>query len=71
MLFQLSEVRDHVAVLPGAEVNGQLSALSRAVLRVHTALAVSTPDTLDDAALAAFGAEIAAISELLSKSYLR
>ncbi len=71
VLYQLTEVRDHVAVLPGAEVNGQLSALSRAVLRAHTALAIMTPDTLDDAALAALGADIAAISELLSETYLR
>ncbi len=71
VLYQLTEVRNHVAVLPGAEVNGQLSALSRAVLRAHTALAVRTPETLDDAALAELAAEIGAISELLSESYLR
>jgi uncharacterized circularly permuted ATP-grasp superfamily protein/uncharacterized alpha-E superfamily protein len=71
VLYQLSEVRTHVATLPGAEVNGQMSRLSRALLRVHAGLAVRTPDGLDGAALAALSAEIEALSDLLSETYLR
>jgi uncharacterized alpha-E superfamily protein len=71
VLYQLAEVKAHVATLPGAEVNGQLSALSRAVLRLHTALAVRSPESLDGAALDALGADVAELSELLSEAYLR
>ena len=38
VLYQLTEIRDHVAVLPGAEVNGQLSrAVARGAARPHRA----------------------------------
>ncbi len=71
ILYQLTELKAHVAVLPYAVVNGQPSALSRAVLRAHTALAVLTPQDVDDRALAALRTEIEDISELLSVNYLR
>jgi uncharacterized circularly permuted ATP-grasp superfamily protein/uncharacterized alpha-E superfamily protein len=71
VLYQLAEVRSHVAVLPGAEVNGQMSPLSRAVLQAHVGLAVATPEALDGPALAALGAEIAALSDLIAAAYLR
>ncbi len=71
VLYQLTEVKTHVATLPGAEVNGQMSPLSRAVLRAQAGLAVLTPEALDGAALVALGAEIEALSELLSVAYLR
>jgi len=71
VLYQLTEVRTHVAHLPGAEVNGQMNELSRAVLRTHTALAVRTPDGLDSGALEALGGEIAALSDLIYDTYLR
>jgi uncharacterized alpha-E superfamily protein len=71
VLYQLTEVRDHVATLPGAAVHGQMSPLARAVLAAHTELAVSTPETLDGEALGALWDRIAAISDLLSETYLR
>ncbi len=71
ILYQLTELKLHVATLPGAAVNGQLSPLSRAVLAAHTALAVMTPEEVDDTALAELAVEIEAISELLSQTYLR
>ena len=70
VLYQLTELRDQAAFLPGAEVNGQLSELSRAVLRTHTSLAVQTPDTLDETSLLTLRLEIGDLSELLSKTYL-
>ena len=51
VLYHLTEIRDHVAFLPDATVNGQMSPLSRAVLQAHTGLAVETPATLDGAML--------------------
>ncbi len=71
ILYQLTELRDQAAFLPGAEVNGQLSQLSRAVLRTHTALAVETPGTLDEVSLPALRLRIGDLSELLSQAYLR
>ncbi|MBP7000252.1 MAG: circularly permuted type 2 ATP-grasp protein [Amaricoccus sp.] len=71
VLYQLSELKEHVATLPGAEVNGQMSALSRAVLRTHCGLAVMTPEELDGARLRGVADEIEAVSELLSDAYMR
>ena len=71
VLYHLSEIRDHVAFLPDAVVNGQMSPLSRAVLQAHTGLAVETPATLDGATLSALIHEIETLSTLLSDTYLR
>ncbi len=71
VLYALGEVRDHVATLPGAEVAGLMSPLSRAVLRAHAGLAVLTPESLDDTALAALAVEVAGLSDLIADAYLR
>jgi len=69
--YQLTEIKDLVADLPGADVRGQLSPLSRAVLKAHTNLAVETPATLDTAKLIACREEMMAVSNLLTGAYLR
>lgn len=71
VLYQLTELRDQIAYLPAAEVNGQLSKLSREMLRVHTALAVQLPDTLDSETLLTIRAQLAGLSDLLAETYLR
>ena len=71
VLYHLTEIRDHVAFLPDATVNGQMSPLSRAVLQAHTGLSVETPATLDGDMLHAFAREIEALSTLVSDTYLR
>jgi uncharacterized circularly permuted ATP-grasp superfamily protein/uncharacterized alpha-E superfamily protein len=71
VLYQLSEIRDHVAFLPDAEVNGQMSPLARRVLQLHTALAVETPGTVDPGALCDLVNDIGGLSTLLSDTYLR
>jgi uncharacterized circularly permuted ATP-grasp superfamily protein/uncharacterized alpha-E superfamily protein len=70
ILFQLTEIRDHVRFLPNADVNGTLSDLSREILKAHTALSVQRPTTLDTAALGALRREILALSDWLSADYL-
>lgn len=70
VLYHLGEIRDHVSFLPEASVNGQMSSLSRAVLQAHTGLAIETPETVDPARLRALAGEIAALSNLISDSYL-
>jgi uncharacterized circularly permuted ATP-grasp superfamily protein/uncharacterized alpha-E superfamily protein len=71
ILYHLTEIRDHVAFLPDAVVNGQMSHLSRALLQAHTALAVETPETVDGLTLRALILELEALSTLLSDIYLR
>lgn len=71
VLCQLTEIRDLAALLPAATLNGQLSPLTRAILRVHTALAIQTPETLDGRALKALGREIERLSDRLSEAYLQ
>ncbi|MFT3972642.1 MAG: circularly permuted type 2 ATP-grasp protein [Amaricoccus sp.] len=71
VLYQLSEIRDHIGYLPDAVVNGQMSPLSRRVLQIHTGLAVETPESVDSDLLRAVVGDIAGLSNLLSDSYLR
>jgi uncharacterized circularly permuted ATP-grasp superfamily protein/uncharacterized alpha-E superfamily protein len=71
VLYQLAELKAHVAWLPDAEVDGQLSHLSRAVLQAHTRLAVETPETVDGTSLRALMLELEALSTLTCDTYLR
>lgn len=71
ILYQLTAIRDQVGYLPGAVLHGQLSPLSRAVLKTHTSLAVQTPEELSTEALFLIRNEIGTLSELISGSYLR
>ena len=70
VLFHVTEIRDHIAYLPDAVVNGQMSPLSRAALELHTGLAVETPETLDGPALLALIRKIEALAALVSDTYL-
>jgi len=71
VLFQLSELRGQVDLLPGAMVHGEMSDLVRAVLRVHTDVAVHTPDDFGTEALHDCHNDIAGLSELLTEMYLK
>lgn len=71
ILYHLTEVKEQIAFLPNAEVNGQMSSLSRAVLQVHTDLAVETPETLDGDRMREIILKLEGLSDLLSTSYLR
>jgi uncharacterized circularly permuted ATP-grasp superfamily protein/uncharacterized alpha-E superfamily protein len=71
ILYQLDEMRDHVSYLPGADIHGQMSPLSRELLRIHTALAIETPETVDTKMLLALRQDIAALSNQITSAYLR
>jgi len=71
VLYHVNEIRGHIGFLPKAEVNGQMAPLARAALQVHTALAVATPDTVDEAVLRRLIRDIEGLSNLISDSYLR
>jgi uncharacterized circularly permuted ATP-grasp superfamily protein/uncharacterized alpha-E superfamily protein len=66
---QIDALRDQIAMLPDAEVNGVLSPLSAAALLVQADLATATPDSLPTEALWALRARIAQLSELLTAEY--
>jgi uncharacterized circularly permuted ATP-grasp superfamily protein/uncharacterized alpha-E superfamily protein len=70
ILYQMGELRTHVAALPGAEDHGLMSPLSRALLKAHSSLALLTPETLDAAALEALEADLGGLSDLLLRAYL-
>ncbi len=68
ILYQLSELRDQVDLLPGAMVHGEISDIARAVLRVHTDVAVHTPDHFGTDDLIECHSEIAGLSELSDRN---
>jgi len=71
VLYQLSDMKDHVDVLPGAMDHGHLSELARSVLQVHTSLAISTPETLTPEKLGELRDQIAYLSVELTDAYIR
>ena len=71
VLYHLTELREQVNHLPGALVHRQMSALARGALQAHASLAVKTPETLDSQALLDLRGELAALSELLSSTYMK
>ena len=71
ILYHLTELREQVNHLPGATVHRQMSQMARAALQAHASLAVKTPETLDSQALLDLRGELAALSELLSSTYMK
>lgn len=70
VIWQLSEMKEQIAALPRADVAGQLSDAARSILRLHTGLAVATPEALGTADLSALRKEIAGLSDMLTAGYL-
>ncbi|KZM52169.1 hypothetical protein OA90_01465 [Labrenzia sp. OB1] len=71
VLYQLTEMKDHIAVLPGAAEFGHLSHLARSILQIHTSLAIATPQTLTPETLADLRDRIADLSGELTDTYIR
>jgi uncharacterized circularly permuted ATP-grasp superfamily protein/uncharacterized alpha-E superfamily protein len=69
--YQLTELKKHIAALPGAREQGQMSELSRAIMKLHADVAVKTPELLDADALLAIRDELGIVSDLLTRAYLR
>lgn len=69
-IFQLAELREQIAVLPGGLVDGQLSPAAKAALELETGLRIAeatdmTPDRLDK-----LSDDLFALSRLISAAYL-
>ncbi|GAB4530997.1 MAG: circularly permuted type 2 ATP-grasp protein [Roseibium sp.] len=71
VMYQLTDMKEHVGTLPGATENGHLSELARSVLQVHTALAIATPETLTPEMLCDLRDRIAGLSVHLTDAYIR
>ena len=66
---QIDALRHQIDALPGAQVAGSLSPLSRAALRLYADLATFDADELDTAALQQLQSRIGAMSDLMTRAY--
>lgn len=69
--YHVDEIRNQASLLPNAEVNGQLSTLSRRALKLYADLAVHTPDTLGPEELHDFSTSLYALTGDLADAYFR
>lgn len=70
ILFQLNEIRTEVEQLPNAFVNGQMSPFYREAMRLHSGLAVMTPEAMSVDVYKKLETEMEKLSDLLSQTYL-
>jgi uncharacterized alpha-E superfamily protein len=70
ILFQVTAMRRIAEDLPRARVQGRVSDVLGALLRLETALVVTHPDAVTPARLQAVRADLAALSTALSAAYL-
>ena len=70
ILFQLNEIRTEVEQLPNAFVNGQMSPFFRETMRLHSTLAVMTPETMTPEIYAGLERDLEKLSDLLARTYL-
>lgn len=71
ILYQLAELQEHIAVLPGAREQGQMSELSRAIMKLHADVLVATPESLNAKALLDLRTDLTRVSDMLTTTYLR
>ncbi|MBB6483809.1 circularly permuted type 2 ATP-grasp protein [Rhizobium lusitanum] len=70
ILFQMNEIRHEVEQLPNAFVNGQMSPFYREAMRLHSGLAVMTPETMTGEVYQKMERELERLSDLLARTYL-
>lgn len=70
ILFQMNEIHHEVEQLPNAFVNGQMSPFYREAMRLHSGLAVMTPETMSDGVYHRLEQELERLSDLLAQTYL-
>jgi len=68
-LFQLSELKTQIDMLPIDEDGHHMSRASREILRIHTALAVIEPEAVTHDVLQSIVTDISGLSDLISKTY--
>ncbi|GEO86043.1 MULTISPECIES: circularly permuted type 2 ATP-grasp protein [Alphaproteobacteria] len=70
ILFQLNEIRTEVEQLPNAFVNGQMSPFYRETMRLHSGLAVMTPEAMTVEIYSSLERDLGKLSDLLARTYL-
>lgn len=70
ILFQMNEIHREVEQLPNALVNGQMSPFYREAMRLHSGLAVMTPETISVDVYRRLERELEHLSDLLAHTYL-
>ncbi|MDE1991460.1 MAG: circularly permuted type 2 ATP-grasp protein [Rhizobiaceae bacterium] len=70
ILFQMNEIHREVEQLPNAFINGQMSPFYREAMRLHSGLAVMTPETMNDEVYKRMERELERLSDLLAQTYL-
>jgi uncharacterized circularly permuted ATP-grasp superfamily protein/uncharacterized alpha-E superfamily protein len=70
ILFQLNEIRIEAEQLPNAMVNGQMSMLFREAMRLHSGLAVMTPEAMTAEVYTNLERELEKFSDILARTYL-
>ncbi|RDJ08842.1 circularly permuted type 2 ATP-grasp protein [Rhizobium grahamii] len=70
ILFQMNEIHREVEQLPNALVNGQMSPFYREAMRLHSGLAVMTPETMSVDVYRRLERELEQLSDLLAHTYL-
>ncbi|NSY17085.1 circularly permuted type 2 ATP-grasp protein [Neorhizobium sp. AL 9.2.2] len=69
ILFQLAEIRTEVEQLPNAVLNGQMSPFYREAMRLHSGLAVMTPEGMDVEVYRKLEQELERLSDILARTY--
>ena len=69
ILFQLAEIRTEVEQLPNAVFNGQMSPFYREAVRLHSGLAVMTPEGMDVEVYRKLEQELERLSDILARTY--
>lgn len=70
ILYQLNEIRAEVEQLPNAIVNGQMSPFHRESMRLHSTLALMTPESMDSAVYDRLENDMEHFSDLLARTYM-
>ena len=70
VLYQLNEIKNEVELLPNAYVNGQMSPFYREAMRLHSGLAVMTPEAMDLGVYNRLEQDLEQLSNILANIYL-
>ncbi|HEV7309869.1 circularly permuted type 2 ATP-grasp protein [Ensifer sp.] len=70
VLYQVNEIKTEVELLPNALVNGQMSPFYREAMRLHSSLAVMTPEALNLEVYNRLERDLENLSDLLARTYL-
>ncbi|MGH6807033.1 MAG: alpha-E domain-containing protein, partial [Ensifer adhaerens] len=70
VLYQLNEIKNEVELLPNAYVNGQMSPFYRETMRLHSGLAVMTPEAMNLDVYNRLERDLEQLSNIIANTYL-